>query len=232
MTSIPTTGTAAVNPAPSSAGEHRPDPLASAPPGLRSRLGAACLPGLFLVMIIGTAIQPVDNNASSAATFRQAAGHLGSLQVLAWLELLTGALCIAGILTLTGAIRSRGAGWATAAGVLGILAGLGQAVISLNHFVVVGLATTNLTAGQRVASLDAFHHAGGPIVALFYLLALAVPFAGVAAWRAALAPKTILVPSLLFLLTVTIPGAGPAQYIPLVVGVVLGGWLAKAIVQR
>jgi hypothetical protein len=204
----------------------------SGQPALRRSFGAACLPALFLVMIVGTAIQPVDDNADSATTFRQAAGHLGALHVVAWLELLTGVLCIAGLLTVTGAIRGRGAGWATAAGALGVLAGLGQAVISLNHFVVIGLAGTDLTAGQRTAALDAFHQAGGPVVVLFFLLALALPLAGVAAWRAGLASRAILVPALLFLLTATIPGAGVAQFVPLVVGLVLGGWLARALITH
>jgi hypothetical protein len=220
-----TGGTPAATTTPSAPG---PTPVGGQP-SLRRSLGAACLPALFLVMIVGTAIGPLDDNADSATTFRQAAGHLGAVHVLAWLELITGVLCIVGLLTVTGAIRGRGAGWATAAGALGVLAGLGQAVISLNHFVVIGLAGTDLAAGQRTAALDGFHHAGGPVVVLFFLLPIALPVAGVAAWRAGLTSRAILVPALLFLLTATIPGAGVAQFVPLVVGLVLGGWLAKAL---
>lgn len=228
--SIHTTGGSPATTTTASAPMPAPEPtLPSGQLTLPRSLGAACLPALFLVMIVGTAIDPLDDSADSATTFRQAAGHLGAVHVLAWLELLTGVLCIAGLLTVTGAIRGRGAGWATAAGGLGVLAGLGQAVISLNHFVVIGLAGTDLAAGQRTAALDGFHHAGGPVVVLFFLLPIALPVAGVAAWRAGLTSRAILVPALLFLLTATIPGAGVAQFVPLVVGLVLGGWLAKAL---
>lgn len=199
---------------------------------MRRLLGAACLPGLFLLMIVGTAIDPLDDNADSATTFQQLAGHLGAVHALAWLELLAAPVCIAGLLALVGAIRGRGAGWANAVGVIGVLSGLGQAVIGLNHMVVLGLAHADLTDAQRAGALDHFHDMGGPLVALFFLIALAFPLAGVAAWRAGLAPTAILVPSLLFLLTVFLPEGTVTSYVPLVVGAVLGGWLAQAVLLR
>lgn len=171
------------------AGDSRLETKTSKPLALRRSVGAACLPALFLVMLVGTALQPVDNDADSTTIFQQAAGHLGALHVLAWLELLTAALCIVGLVTVAGAVRGRGAGWATAAATLGVLAGLGQAAISLNHFVVIGLANADLSAGQRAAALDSFHSAGGPIVVLFFLIALALPLAAVAAWRAGWPPR-------------------------------------------
>jgi hypothetical protein len=199
---------------------------------LRRLLGACSLPGLFVLMLAGTAIDPLDDSASSSTLFRQATGHVGAVHALAWLELLAAPVCVAGLLTVVGAIRRRGAGWANAVGVLGVFAGIGQAALALNHLVVVGLMGTDLSSAERVDVLEAFHSAGGPIPVLFFVTALAYPLAGVAAWRAGITSRAVLVPSLLFLLTASAPTAGAAQYVPIVVGLVLGGWLAHDLLAE
>ncbi|MEP9383191.1 hypothetical protein [Nocardioides sp. KR10-350] len=224
MTAIAT----GLTPAPSTA-----DDPSSTAVRLRRYLGAACLPGVFVLMILGTlVVDPLDDSASSTTMFEQAAGHLGTIQVLAWLELLCAPVGVAGLLAVVGAVRRRGAGWANAVGVLAVLTAVGQVAISLNHLVLVGLAKADMSAAQRVDALDSFHHVGGPMPVLFFLSALAYPLAGVAASRAGLVPKAVLVPSLLFFLTVFLPDSEIGQYVPLVVGVVLGGWIGRGLLAR
>lgn len=195
----------------------------------RRLAGAAALPALFLIMVLGTAIDPLDDSAPAAATIAAAWGHAGTVTTLAWLELLGSALCVAGLLTLVGAVRHRGAGFANAVGVLGILTGVGMAAISLNHFVVAGLTRSGLTAVDAAKALDGFHNAGGPIIALFMLPALTYLLATLAAWRAGLVPKAALIVGVLFAVTSVVPGPAAVEYISLGVGLVLTAWIAKGL---
>lgn len=196
---------------------------------VRRLLGAAALPALFVVMIVGTAIDPLDDSAPAGATIAAASGHAGAITTLAWLELLGAALCAGGLLTLVGAIRRRGAGFANAAGVLGVLTGIGMVAIGANHFVVAGLARSGLSAPDAVKALEGFHSAGGPLPVLFMLPPLTYLVATVAAWRAGLVPRATLVLGVLFAVVVMVPGPRVVSFISLGVGLALTAWIAKGL---
>lgn len=209
--------------------DEKPSAVGARARAVRRLVGAASLPALFLVMVVGTAIDPLDDAAPAGPTMAAASRHAGAITTLAWLELLAAALCVGGLLTLVGAIRGRGAGFANAVGVLGVLTAVGMGGIGINHFVVAGLSQSGLSAANTAKALDAFHSAGGPLIILFFLPPLTFLLATVAAWRAGLVPKAALIVGVLFAVTSVVPGPAPVAYISLGVGLVLTSWIAKAL---
>lgn len=213
---------------------HQPEGAQATAVGSRARavrraVGAAALPGLFVVMIVGTAIDPLEDSSPPAATIAAASGHAGAITALAWLELLGAALCVGGLLTLVGAVRRRGAGFANASGVLGVLVGIGMASIGVNHFLVAGLVGSGLSAPDAVKVLEGFRGAAGPIPVLFMLPPLAYLLATLTAWRAGLVPRAALVLGVLFAVVVVVPGPPLVSFISLGVGLVLTAWIAKGL---
>lgn len=198
---------------------------------LRLTAGALCLPVTFGIMLVGSPLlDPLDDRADEATTLHQALGHAGQIAGLGWAEILTGVLAIAGLMTLVGAIRSRGAGWANATAVVTLLSTGGLIGIAMNHFVISGLTASSLTTDQRVEALKRFHDAGGPIVVLIMLSALAFVLAAVAAWRSGLSSPLVLVPAVALLVVSTAPGEA-AQYASSAAGLLLGAWIARDLIR-
>ncbi|MGN6251224.1 MAG: hypothetical protein ACTHNS_05345 [Marmoricola sp.] len=206
-------------------------PLRGAALRLRRTVGALSLPATFLVMLVGSPLlDPLDDRANETATLQQAVGHADQIAGLAWAEVLTAVLTLAGLLTLVGAVRGRGAGWANATGVIAVLSSAGLVGIAMNHFVVSGLTASSLPMSERVEALQRFHHAGGPIVVLIMVSGLAFVTAAVAAWRAGLSSPLVLVPAAALLLLSTAPSEA-AGYGGMVAGLVLGAWLARDLLR-
>lgn len=194
---------------------------------LRRIVGALCLPTIFVVMLVGTPLlNPLDDRADESATLHQALGHSGQIAALGWAEILTGVLTIAGLMTVVGSIRTRGAGWANATGVVTVVSAAGLIGIAMNHFLISGLTSSSLSMTQRVEAFTKFHDAGGPIVVLIMIGALGFVTAAVAAWRAGLSSPLILVPAVALLVASTAPGDA-AEYASQVAGLVTGAWLAR-----
>lgn len=215
---------------------NHPLPVAIPPTGracrLRRIVGAACLPATFAVMLVGTPLlDPLDDHANESTTLRQAVGHAGQIAALGWAEILTGILTIAGLMTVVGAIRSRGGGWANATGVITVVSSAGLIGIAMNHFVVSGLTSSSLTAGQRVEALTRFHGAGGPVVLLIMVGVLGFGTAAIAAWRSGLSSPLILIPAAALLVASSAPGDA-AEYASQAAGLVLTGWLARDLLRR
>ena len=216
---------------PAAAATRPADPVSTRGPGrayqLRRRAGALCLPATFVVMIAGTALlDPLDDTANETVTVHDAVGHAGQIAALGWLEILTALLSLAGVLTVVGAVRARGAGWATATAVFAALASVGFVGIALNHFVVSGLTDSTLSTDQRVEALTRFHHAGGPLVVLFIIGVLGFVLAAVAAWRSRLSSPLVLVPAAGLLVASVAPG-DVAEYVAFVAGLVMAAWIAR-----
>ena len=213
---------------------HRPDleaPISSPASRLRRRFGALCLPATFLVMLVGTPLlDPLDDRANESKTLHQAIGHASQISGLGWAEILTGVLTIAGLMTIVGAIRERGAGWANATGVITVISSAGLIGIALNHFVIAGLTSSTLTMPQRVEALTRFHHAGGPIVVLIMIGAVPFVTAAVAAWRSGMTSPLILVPAIALLVASTAPGDA-GEYASQAAGLVTAAWLARDLLR-
>lgn len=212
-------------------------PVAPAPeaPGrayrLRRTFGALCLPATFLVMLVATPLlDPLDDSADEATTLNQAVGHAGQIAGLGWAEILTGMLTIAGLMTVVGAIRSRGAGWANATGVITVLSAGGLIGIAMNHFVVSGLTSSSLSTDQRVEALKQFHSAGGPVVVLIMLSVLGFVGAAVAAWRSGLSSRLVLVPAAALLVVSFAPGE-VSEYASTAAGLVTTAWIARDLLR-
>src|SRR6476661_10496929 len=115
------------------------DPYPVSP--IRRWAGALCLP-LFFVTLIGASVaDPVeDETATPAEQLRQAAAHLGRLHTTFVLELLAAVLFLAATAAIVGRLRGRGSGLANAGAVLGVLGGVGLALIAVNHIFMHALA--------------------------------------------------------------------------------------------
>lgn len=214
----------------------RTAPLAETEPApgallLRRVMTIAGLVAFFPVMAVGTALDPLDDSATSAETVRQAAGHTGVLTAVAWMELTCGILLISGLLGLVGMIRARGAGWANGAGALGVLSGIGMAALAFNSFVVVGVVKSGVSASTGAAVIDAFHTAGGAVPVLFMLSAIVFIPAAIACWRAGLLPKAAVLLGVLIAVIAFVPTPA-AEYVTHGVGFALAVWIASAIARQ
>lgn len=193
---------------------------------LRRRTGALCLPLFFLALVVATLADPLDDSASAPAQLRQAVGHLSQLRITFLTELVAAALFIGAVMTVVGAIRARGAGWANAAGVIGALGGVGLALISMAHVYLYALVASGTADGDAV--LAARDSVAGAIVPLFFAAPVAVLLVGVAAFRAGLVPWPALVVVGVFVVLELVPT--PFDELPaLVAGLVLFGWLAISL---
>jgi hypothetical protein len=193
---------------------------------LRRRAGALCLPLSFLALVVATLADPLDDSADTPVQLRQAVGHLAQLRVTFLAELVAAVLFIGAAMTVVGAIRGRGAGWANAAGVLGALGGVGLSLISMAHVYLYALVASGTADGEAV--LTARDSVAGAVVPLFWAAPLAVVLLGVAAFRAGLVPWPALVVVGVFLVLEVVPtpfGELPA----LVAGLVVFGWLAATL---
>ena len=198
------------------------------PSATRRWAGAISLPLFFLALIGASVSDPVeDETATPAEQLNQAAAHLGRLQTAFLLELLAAVLFLAATMAIVGAVRGRGSGVANAGAVLGLLGGVGLAMIGVNHVFMHALAASGTSDGVHVlAARDA---AAGPLPLLFFAAPFAVVVLCVAAFRSGLVRWPLLVVAGAFLLLEYVPS--PLGEVPsLVCGLVAYTWIAVALV--
>lgn len=202
---------------------------ASLPSPTRRWAGALSLPLVFLALIGATLADPIDDEGSSAgAQLRAAAAALPRLRVTFLLELLAAVLFLAAVMAVAGAVRRRGSAVANAGVVLGVLGGVGLAMISVAHVFLYALADSGVSGGAAV--LDARDRAAGALPVLFFAAPLAVVVLCVAAWRGGLAPWPLLVVAGAFLVLEFVPT--PVGELPaLVVGLVAYGWVGLGLLR-
>jgi hypothetical protein len=180
-------------------------------------------------MIVGSLMVPLQDSATSAQTLAFAEAQPGALAALAWMELLGAVVCIAGLLTLVGAIRARGAWLASLLAFFAVPFGVGMAAISLSHFTALGLAGSGLPTDRAIAAFDAFHAAGGPLPILFMLGPVIYLLVPLAAWRAGLLPAAAIALGVVFAALAASPGPEWLAVAAYAVGLVLTGWTAWAL---
>jgi hypothetical protein len=199
----------------------------NAPTPVRRWAGALGLPAFFLALIGATLTDPLDDSADGTTQVHQAVAHLGALKATFALELLAAALMVAATMGIVGAVRARGAALAGAGAVLGVLGGVGLAMIGTGHVYLAALAQAGSTdAGQVVSARDSV---AGPLGLLFFAAPLAVVVLCAAVVRAGLAPWPLLVVVGVFVLLEVVPT--PFEELPaLIAGLVAAGWTATALV--
>lgn len=198
------------------------------PSATRRWVAAASLPLLFLVLIGASVADPIeDETATPAEQLHQAAAHLGRLHAAFLLELLSAVLFLAATMAIVGAVRGRGSGLANAGAVLGVLGGVGLAMIGVNHVFMHAIAASGTADGLGIlAARDAV---SGPLPLLFFAAPLAIAVLCVAAFRGGLVPWPLLVVAGAFLLLEYVPS--PLGEVPsLVAGLVAYGWIAVSLV--
>ena len=198
------------------------------PSATRRWAGAISLPLFFLSLIGADVSDPVeDQSAAPAEQLHQAATHLGRLHTAFLFELLGAVLFIAATMAIVGAVRGRGSRIANAGAVLGVLGGVGMAMIGVNHVYMHALAASGTSDG--VAILAARDTASGPLPLLFFAAPFAVVVLCVAAFRGGLVRWPLLVVAGAFLLLEFVPS--PLDELPaLICGLVAYAWIAFALV--
>ena len=197
------------------------------PSPTRRWAGALALPLFFVALIVATLADPVEDSAPARDQLRQAAGHLSQLRVTFLAEFVAAGLFIAVLMTLVGAVRGRGSGLAGAAGVVGILGGVGLSMIGTSHVYLYALAASGTGDAARV--LDARDAAAGGLVVLFFAAPLAIVLFCAAVVRSGLVGWPLLVVAAAFLVLEIVPT--PAGELPaLIAGLIAFGWIAFALV--
>jgi len=198
------------------------------PSATRRWAGAISLPLFFLAMIGASVSDPVeDQTATPAEQVHQAAANLGRLHTAFLFELLGAIFFIAATMAIVGAVRGRGSGLANAGGVLGVLGGVGLAMISVNHVYMHALAASGTSDAVHI--LSARDDAAGPLPLMFFAAPLAIALLCAAAWRGGLVRWPLLVVAGAFLLLEYVPS--PLGEVPsLVCGLVAYAWVAVALV--
>ena len=199
------------------------------PSATRRWAGAISLPLFFLAMIGASVSDPIeDETASPAEQVHQAAANLGRLHTAFVFELLAAVLFIAATMAIVGAVRGRGSGLANAGGVLGVLGGVGLAMIAVNHVYMHALAASGTSDALHI--LVARDDAAGPLPLMFFAAPFAIAVLCAAAWRSGLVRWPLLVVAGAFLLLEYVPS--PLGEVPsLVCGLVAYGWIAVALVS-
>jgi hypothetical protein len=199
------------------------------PSATRRWAGALSLPLFFVAMIGSTLSDPVaDETGSPAEQLHQAAAHLGRLHTAFLFELLSAVLFLAATMAIVGAVRARGSGLANAGAVLGVLGGVGLAMIGTGHVFLHAIAASGTSDGVDI--LTARDAAAGPLPLLFFAAPFAIVLLCVAAFRAGLVPWSQLVVVGAFLLLEYVPS--PLGEVPsLVAGLVAYAWVAVALLN-
>ena len=199
------------------------------PSATRRWAGAISLPLFFLAMIGASVSDPVeDETAAPAQQLHQAAAHLGRLHTALLFELLGAVLFVAATMAIVGAVRGRGSGIANAGAVLGVVGGIGLAMIGVSHVYLHALAASGTSDG--VAILAARDAASGPLPLLFFAAPFAIAVLCGAAVRAGLVRWPLLVVAGAFLLLEYVPS--PLGEVPsLVCGLVAYAWIAVALIS-
>ncbi len=196
------------------------------PSTTRRWAGALALPAFFLALIGASLADPLDDAADGGAQVGQAADHLGALQLTYALELLAAVLFLGATMAVVGAVRGRGSGVANAAAVLGLLGGIGLALIGTGHVYLYAMAASGTTDGSGiVAARDA---GTGPLMLLFFAAPLGVVLLCAAAVRSGLVRWPLLVVAGTFVVLEFVPT--PFGEIPaLIAGLVAFTWLAVGL---
>lgn len=199
---------------------------------LRRMAGAACLPGFIVAMMIGTALDPLTDDADFTTQLGQTAGHLSQVHAMAVVEIFAPALLIGGVLTLTGAVRHRGAGLANVAAVLALVGSVIYPVIGLIHLMLAAFTQAGTAPTATSPFFDQLNALAGPLPALFILQPVMYLTMVVLAWRSGLLPKASLILGAAFITCMVVAHDGPVGWVSLVLGLAWNGWAAVALIRR
>jgi hypothetical protein len=195
---------------------------------VRRTVCALALPLLPIALLIGTLISPTDST-KNGPQLAAAGAHGARFATAAGFELLGAALLALGTAAIAGAVRGRGVGLANAGGVLGVLGTLGLAAISLHHWFVYALATTDTTTALH--ALHRLDQSAGPVVfPLFFAGPIALVLLAAAAVRAGIVPRWTIAGALVFFVSDMLP-IPAAEEIQMLVGLVTFGYVAARLLQ-
>lgn len=127
----------------------------------RRRASVISLPGIPIVLLVGTLVAPADST-KNAAQLRAAAAHGARWDLAAVSELLAAALFPLAAVGIARVVRERGGSLATVGSALAGLGSIGLAAIGLRHLFIYALATAPQSTALHV--LERLDHAAGPVI--------------------------------------------------------------------
>jgi hypothetical protein len=187
----------------------------------------AALPGIPLVLLLGSLISPTDSTDNSTQ-LRAAAAHAARWDAAAFFEL-TGALLFPlAAVACTRVLPERGRAAATVGAALAGLGSIGLASIGLRHLFIYGLATApQATALNVLSRVD--HVAGAAIVPCMFAGPIALIVLTFAVARAGLASRLAIAGAVLFFISDSLP-IPAAEEIQGVIGIATLGYVALRLV--
>jgi hypothetical protein len=190
---------------------------------LRRFAPVAALPGIPLVLLVGTLVAPTDST-DNATQLRAAATHAARWDAAAFFELLAAALFPLAGVAVARVVRERGGTAATVGAALAGLGSLGLAAIALRHLFIYGLATAPQATALNV--LDRVDHAAGPVVMpCMFAGPIALIVLTIAVVRAGLASRLAIVGAVVFFVSDSLP-IPAAEELQGVIGLATFGYLA------
>ncbi len=203
---------------------------ASIPSASRRWAGAFCLVAFFLTMLATSLGDPLDDSASVREQLAVMATHQGTVQRLAWLELLCAVLYVGVVMTLVGLTRRRGTGLGNAGGLVGACGAVGLAMISVHHFFLLSLLEADHATAVAVDHrLDAL--VGPALLPFLFAGPIALVLLCGAVVRAGLVPWGCFAGALVFALVDMVPGLPDAELIQMLVGLATFGWIGVQMVR-
>ncbi len=203
---------------------------ASIPSTSRRWAGAFCLVALFLTMLATSLGDPLDDSAPVRQQLSVMASNQGTVQRLAWLELLSAVLFFGVVMTLVGLTRRRATGLGNAGGLIGACGAVGLAMISVHHFFLLALLTSDHSTAVAVSHrLDAL--VGPALLPLLFAGPISLVLLCAAVVRAGLVPWACFVGALVFAFVDMVPGLPDAELIQMLVGLATFGWIGVQMVR-
>jgi hypothetical protein len=178
---------------------------------IRRTVCAVALPLLPVVLMISTLVSPTDST-SNGPQLAAAAAHGGRWVAASSFELLGAVLIALATVGVAGAVRGRGLGLANAGGVVGVLGAIGMTFISLHHWFIYALATTDTAVALHV--LHRLDSSAGPVAfPMMFCGPISLVLCAGAAVRAGIAARWTIAGALVFFVVdmLPIPGAEEIQ---------------------
>lgn len=189
---------------------------------------ALALPLLPLVLLIGTLIAPSDST-DNGPQLAAAAAHGSRWVAAAACELLGAVLLALAVTAIVGAVRDRGVGLANAGGMLGVLGSLGLCFISLHHWFIYALASTDSVTALHV--LHRLDNSAGPIAfPMMFAGPISLVVCAAAAVRAGILPRWTIAGAVVFFVADMLP-IPAAEEIQMIVGMATFGFAATRLLR-
>ena len=206
-------------------------PVADPPGAVRRIAGAVSLPLMFVLLIIGNVLDPVDPSQHYARQQQALTGHESAMGASVVLQLIGAGVLIAVVLAIAGRTRGRGriaAGFGVPITVIGAIAMVMTGLHGL--FQLALLPQPVATAAAVLEQLDSL--VGPMFLVLLFTAPVGLFVLALASWRAGFMPLPAFILAAAFLVGELTPVLPMGELIPVVLGLISFGWTAVVLLLR